>query len=190
MNRDRIEELVRQLIIELGEDPEREGLQKTPRRYFEMMRFLCSGYNGSPEETAGDSVFSQKINNMVLLKDIEFYSLCEHHILPFFGRAHVGYIAKGKVLGVSKLARIVDLYSRRLQLQERLTEQIAHGVRDAIGAQGVGVVIEARHFCMMMRGVRKQNSVMVTSSLLGGFMTNASTRAEFLSLIENPVPHI
>ena len=184
MNAERIRTLVRELLTELGEDPEREGLKDTPKRYAEMMSFLCSGYQGDLTEIAGRSFFTQHINNMVVLKDIELYSLCEHHILPFFGRCHIAYIAKGRVFGVSKLARIVDMYSRRLQLQERLTEQIAHGIREAIGAQGVGVVIEAQHLCMMMRGVEKQNSVMKTSCLLGTFRESASTRAEFLTLIK------
>jgi GTP cyclohydrolase I len=183
VNTERVKALVRELLVEIGEDPEREGLRDTPRRYAEMMEFLCSGYGHRVEEVAGRSLFTQQINNMVVLKDIELYSLCEHHMLPFYGRCHIGYIAKGKVFGVSKLARIVDMYARRLQLQERLTEQIAHAVRDAIGALGVGVVIEARHLCMMMRGVRKQSSVMMTSSLLGCFMKNPATRAEFLSLL-------
>ncbi len=180
---DRVKDLVRELLVELGEDPDREGLRDTPKRYADMMGFLCSGYGHTLEDVTGRSFFTQHINNMVVLKDIELYSLCEHHILPFYGRCHIGYIAKGKVFGVSKLARIVDMYSRRLQLQERLTEQIAHAVRDAIGAEGVAVVIEARHLCMMMRGVRKQSSVMMTSSLLGCFMKNPATRAEFLSLL-------
>lgn len=183
MNTERVKQLVRELLVEIGEDPEREGLRDTPRRYAEMMGFLCSGYGRELDEVTGRSLFTQHINNMVMLKDIELYSLCEHHMLPFYGRCHIGYIAKGKVFGVSKLARIVDMYSRRLQLQERLTEQIAHAVREAIGAQGVAVVIEARHLCMMMRGVRKQSSVMMTSSLLGTFMNNPATRAEFLSLL-------
>ncbi len=183
MNTERVKDLVRELLVEIGEDPDREGLRDTPRRYAEMMGFLCSGYHHDLAEVTGRSFFTQKINHMVVLKDVELYSLCEHHMLPFYGRCHIGYIAKGKVFGVSKLARIVDMYARRLQLQERLTEQIAHAVRDAIGAQGVGVVIEARHLCMMMRGVRKQNSVMMTSSLLGVFMNNPATRAEFLSLL-------
>ena len=183
MKLDRISELVRELLTELGEDPDREGLKDTPRRYAEMMAFLTSGYRIDLSQATNGSFFTHRLGNMVVLKDIELYSLCEHHILPFFGRCHIGYIAKDQVFGVSKLARIVDMFSRRLQLQERLTEEIAHGIRDAINAQGVGVVIEAQHLCMMMRGVRKQNSIMVTSSLLGSFMKNASTRAEFLSLI-------
>jgi GTP cyclohydrolase IA len=183
VNAERIKSLVREMLVEIGEDPDREGLKDTPRRYAEMMQFLCSGYSHEVGAVTGDAFFTQHINNMVVLKDIELYSLCEHHILPFYGRCHIGYIARDKVFGVSKLARIVDMYARRLQLQERLTEQIAHAVRDAIEAQGVGVVIEARHLCMMMRGVRKQNSVMMTSSLLGSFMNNASTRAEFMSLL-------
>ena len=183
MKLEKIRDLVRQLLVEIGEDPDREGLEGTPKRYAEMIAFLTSGYRTDLNEATNGSFFTHRLGNMVVLKDIELYSLCEHHILPFFGKCHIGYIAKDQVFGVSKLARIVDMFSRRLQLQERLTEEIAHGIRDAIGAEGVGVVIEAQHLCMMMRGVRKQNSVMVTSSLLGSFMNNASTRAEFLSLI-------
>lgn len=183
MNKQRVEELVRELLIEFGEDPNREGLRATPARVARAYEFLLKGYSMSVEDVLGSAVFTQDTNNMIVVRDIEVYSLCEHHMLPFYGRCHVGYIAKGKVFGVSKLARIVDMYARRLQLQERLTEQIAHAVRDAIGADGVGVVIEARHLCMMMRGVRKQSSVMMTSSLLGCFMKNPSTRAEFLSLL-------
>ena len=178
-----LEQLVRQLILELGEDPDREGLRETPRRYFEMMRFLCSGYNGSPKEAAGGSVFSQKINNMVLLKDIEFYSLCEHHILPFFGRVHVGYIAKGKVIGVSKLARIVDLYSRRLQLQERLTGQIADALVTHLQPEGVMVVVEAEHLCMTMRGAKSSDARMTTMARRGVLRGDAKLSTEVLSMI-------
>lgn len=179
---DRLEDLVRQLLAELGEDPEREGLVRTPRRVARALRFLTSGYAKSPREIVRQAMFDHEGENMVVLRDIELYSLCEHHLMPFFGVAHIGYIATGKVIGVSKLARLVDLYARRLQLQERLTEQIAQSLME-LGMHGAGVVIEARHMCMVMRGVQKQDSSMVTSAMLGSFRDNASTRAEFLSLV-------
>jgi GTP cyclohydrolase I len=183
MNSEKIKVLVRELLLEIGEDPNREGLVATPERFTEMLRFLFSGYRASLDNIVQDAVFSQHTNNMVVMKDIEIYSLCEHHMLPFFGRCHIGYIAHGRVLGISKLARIADMFARRLQLQERLTEQIALAIQDSIGADGVGVVVEAQHLCMMMRGVRKQSSVMTTSSVLGTFRSSATTRNEFLSLI-------
>jgi GTP cyclohydrolase I len=169
--------------VEIGEDPEREGLQKTPQRVAAALEFLTSGYRADAEGVLQQAIFTQQINNMIIARDIELYSLCEHHMLPFFGRCHVGYISRGKVCGVSKLARLVDVFSRRLQIQERLTEQIAHELMEQTNAIGVGVVIEARHLCMMMRGVEKQNSVMVTSSVLGSFRDSAATRNEFLNLI-------
>ena len=159
----KVESLVRQIIMEIGEDPEREGLLKTPQRVAAAMAFLTSGYRADSAKLINGAIFSQQTNSMVIVKDIEVYSLCEHHMLPFFGRCHIGYIPNGRVFGVSKLARLVDMYARRLQLQERLTEQISKEIMDSIGARGVGVMIEAKHLCMMMRGVEKQNSVMVTS---------------------------
>ena len=179
----KIEALVRQLLLELGEDPSREGLMSTPMRVAKSLAFLTHGYRSNLDEVINKALFTQDTSSMVIVKDIEVYSMCEHHMLPFFGRCHIGYIPDGKVFGVSKLARIVDMYARRLQLQERLTEQISRVVMDEIGAKGVGVMIEARHLCMMMRGVEKQNSTMVTSSVLGVFRDSVPTREEFLSLI-------
>ena len=183
MDRKKVEGLIRELLIEIGEDPDREGLVKTPERVARAYEFLTSGYRMDLDEVINNAIFTQQTNNMVIVRDIELYSLCEHHMLPFYGRCHVGYISKGKVFGVSKIARLVDLYARRLQIQERLTEQIAHAIMDNIGAEGVGVIIEARHLCMMMRGVEKQNSLMTTSSVLGSFHDSQATRTEFLSLI-------
>ena len=183
MDLKKVERLARELLIEIGEDPDREGLLKTPYRFAESMKLITSGYRANINEVINDAIFTQKINNMIIVKNIELYSLCEHHLLPFFGQCHIGYISDGKVFGASKLARIVNMYSKRLQVQERLTEQIAHAVNDNINAVGVGVVIEARHLCMMMRGVEKQNSVMITSSVLGEFLKSPTTRSEFLSLI-------
>jgi GTP cyclohydrolase I len=179
----KVERLIRELLIEIGEDPDREGLIKTPRRFAESIKYLTSGYKADIKEVINQAIFTQKFNNMVLVKDIELYSLCEHHLLPFFGRCHIGYISKGKIFGASKLPRIVNMYSQRLQTQERLTDQIAHAINDNIDTFGVGVVIEARHLCMMMRGIEKQNSKMITSSVLGLFRESAATRSEFLSLI-------
>jgi GTP cyclohydrolase IA len=179
----RIEPLVRQLLVELGEDPEREGLAKTPERVARALAFLTHGYRDELKTVINDALFTQDTSSMVIVKDIEVYSLCEHHLLPFFGRCHIGYIPNGRVFGVSKLARLVDMYARRLQLQERLTEQISRGVMESIDAKGVGVMIEAKHLCMMMRGVEKQNSVMVTSSVLGVFREHLATRDEFLTLV-------
>ena len=183
MNLDRVEELVRELLAELGYDPDREGLRATPKRVAEAWEFLTSGYRADREAIINRAVFGSEANNMIVARDIEVYSLCEHHMLPFFGRCHIGYIARDKVLGVSKMARIVDYYARRLQIQERITAQIAREVKNAVNAEGVGVVMECRHLCMMMRGVEKQNSVMTTSSVLGSFHDDAATRTEFLSLI-------
>jgi GTP cyclohydrolase IA len=183
LNTGKIASLYHQLLIELGEDPEREGLVKTPERVAAALAFLTSGYRTDPAKLINGAVFTQATNSMVIVKNIEVYSLCEHHMLPFFGRCHIGYIPNGRVFGVSKLARLVDMYARRLQLQERLTEQISQVVHDSIDAKGVGVIIEARHLCMMMRGVEKQNSVMITSSVLGTFRESGATREEFLDLI-------
>jgi len=182
-NTEKISSLVHQLLIELGEDPGREGLLKTPTRVAAALEYLTSGARTDPQRVINDAIFTQETNSMVIVKNIEVYSLCEHHMLPFFGRCHIGYIPNGKVFGLSKLARLVDVYARRLQLQERLTEQISRVVMDSIGAQGVGVMIEARHLCMMMRGVEKQNSVMVTSSVAGTFRDSVATREEFLALV-------
>ncbi|MHB8846382.1 MAG: GTP cyclohydrolase I FolE [Nitrospirota bacterium] len=187
-NNERIERLVWELLRELGEDPAREGLANTPKRVAESLAFLTSGYKADIEELINEARFAQETTSMVVVKDIEVYSLCEHHLLPFYGRCHIGYIPRGKVFGVSKLARLVDMYARRLQIQEKLTEQIAYAIKDSINADGVGVMIEARHLCMMMRGVEKQNSMFVTSSVLGVFRTNPATRQEFLSLVSKPAP--
>jgi GTP cyclohydrolase IA len=182
-NLSRIETLVRELLVELGEDPQREGLQKTPLRVAQALTFLTNGYRADVKRVINDALFTQETGGMVIVKDIEMYSMCEHHMLPFFGRCHIGYIPNGKVFGVSKLARLVDVHARRLQLQERLTEDISREIMDSIDAKGVGVMIEARHLCMMMRGVEKQNSTMVTSSVMGVFRDHLATREEFLSLV-------
>ena len=179
----KIEPLVRQLLVELGEDPAREGLEKTPLRVAKALEFLTNGYRADVKQVINNALFTQDTGGMVIVKDIELYSLCEHHMLPFFGRCHIGYIPDGKVFGVSKLARLVDVHARRLQLQERLTEDISREIMESIGAKGVGVMIEARHLCMMMRGVEKQNSTMVTSSVLGVFREHLATREEFLTLV-------
>ncbi len=183
MNKAKVADLIRQLLVEIGEDPEREGLLRTPQRAAEVWEYLTQGYRQTAKEVLGGAVFSSEANNMIIARDIEVYSLCEHHLLPFHGRCHIGYIATDKVLGISKLARIVDCFARRLQIQERLTSQIAAEVMNHSGAEGVGVVLECRHLCMMMRGVEKQNSVMTTSSVLGSFHDEPETRAEFLSLL-------
>ncbi len=182
-NQAKIEGLVRQLLIELGEDVNREGLLKTPSRVAKALSFLTYGYRSNVQEVVNQALFTQTTGGMVIVKDIELYSLCEHHLLPFYGRCHIGYIPNGKVFGVSKLARLVDVFARRLQLQERLTEQVSQVVMDEAHAKGVGVMIEARHLCMMMRGVEKQNSTMVTSSVLGVFRENLATREEFLGFV-------
>ena len=176
--------LYKDLLTKIGEDPGREGLLDTPDRAAKAMEFLTQGYRQNLEEVINDAIFTVEDNHMVIVKDIELYSLCEHHILPFFGKCHIGYIPEGKVLGVSKLARIVDLFARRLQIQERLTNEVANSIMGAIAPEGVGVVIEAQHLCMMMRGVEKQNSCMVTSAMLGSFRCDQSTRNEFLQLIK------
>lgn len=187
MNKRRVVQIIRTLLQELGEDPEREGLRRTPERVAESLAFLTGGYRMASRRLLRGAIFESHANNMIILRDIEVYSLCEHHLLPFYGRCHIGYIAKNKIVGVSKLARIVDLYARRLQIQERLTADIAHEVRRAVQAEGVGVVMECRHLCMMMRGVAKQNSVMTTSSVLGSFHDDPATRTEFLQLIRQPL---
>ncbi len=188
MNVEKVKRIVRELLVELGEDPEREGLVRTPARVAAALEYLTSGYRVDVERLINNAIFTQEADNMIVARDIEVYSLCEDHLLPFYGRCHVGYIADKRVFGISKLARLADMYARRLQIQQRLTDQIARSVEDSIQAQGVGVVIEARHLCMMMRGVEKQNSVVVTSSMLGSFRRSQATRQEFLSLIGNPGP--
>jgi GTP cyclohydrolase I len=185
---ERIESLVRQIIVELGEDPEREGLLRSPKRIASALAFFTSGYHVDIDGLINGACFAQETTSMVILRDIEFYSLCEHHMLPFFGRCHIGYLPNGRVFGVSKLARLVDVFARRLQLQERLTEQISQAIMDAIQPVGVGVMMEAHHLCMIMRGVQKQRAVMTTSSMLGSFRDNATTRQEFLALINRPAP--
>ena len=179
----KLAQLVRELLVELGEDPEREGLKKTPERVAKSLKFLTRGYRQNLKKVVNGAKFTSGTNHMVILKDIELYSMCEHHMLPFYGKCAIGYISKDKVLGVSKLARIVDMYARRLQIQERLTEEIANAIMQEAGAQGVGVVIKAKHLCMMMRGVEKQNSEMTTSAVLGTFRSDEKVRGEFLSLI-------
>jgi GTP cyclohydrolase I len=176
-------ELVRQQLGMLGEDPNREGLQRTPERVAKAMAYLTRGYREDLKSIVGHGVFEEDHENMVMVRDIELYSLCEHHLLPFFGRAHVGYIPKGKIVGLSKLPRIVDMFARRLQVQERLTEEIAGAIDDVLKPHGVGVVIEAAHLCMMMRGVEKQSSKTITSALRGTFRSDPRTREEFLSLV-------
>jgi len=176
------EELVRRQLELIGEDPRREGLLNTPERVAKAMKFLTEGYNSSAEEVVGDGIFEEEHDNMIMVRDIELYSLCEHHMLPFFGKAHVAYIPNGKIVGLSKIPRIVDVFARRLQVQERLTEQIAEGLCRVLNPSGVGVVIEAYHLCMMMRGVQKQNSKTITSALRGAFREDPKTRDEFLRL--------
>src|SRR6266853_3789812 len=179
------EELVREMLVRLGEDPEREGLLRTPERVHKAFEFLTRGYNEDPEAMLKKALFTVTYDEMVIVKDVEVFSLCEHHMLPFFGKVHVAYLPDGKVIGLSKIPRLIEIFSRRLQIQERLTTQIAETIQKVIQPQGVGVVIEARHLCMMMRGVEKQHSAAVTSSMLGCFRDNNETRTEFLSLIRN-----
>ncbi len=175
--------LVRKMIALIGEDPEREGLKKTPERYEKALKFLTSGYHQNLEHLLNGATFSVCYDEMVVVKDIEFFSLCEHHLLPFFGKAHVAYLPSKKVIGLSKVARLVNMYARRLQIQERLTNQIARALEEKIAPQGVGVIIEARHLCMQMRGVEKQHGQAVTSAMLGAFRENKQTRDEFLALV-------
>src|ERR1700691_2125591 len=178
---------IKDVLEMLGEDTAREGLERTPERYEKAMRYLTSGYSTNIEEIVNGALFSAKVDSMVIVKDIEFFSMCEHHMLPFFGKMHVAYLPKDKVIGLSKIPRIIDMFARRLQLQERLTQQVAEAMAGVISPRGVGVLCEARHFCMMMRGVEKQHSGTVTSTMLGSFRTNKSTRDEFLSLVGRPV---
>ncbi len=179
-----MEEQIRKILLSLGEDPEREGLKKTPERVRRSLEYLTRGYSQDLEKVINGAVFEVESQDMVIVRDIEFYSMCEHHMLPFFGKCAIGYIPRGKIFGVSKLARIVDMYARRLQIQERLSNQVAQAIYETIRPEGVGVVMEAQHLCMLMRGVQKQNSIMVTSAMLGSFRSRQTTRMEFLKLIE------
>lgn len=176
------EALVEQMLTKLGEDPERDGLKRTPLRVAKAMDFLTSGYEMSLETVVNDALFEAESDELVIVRDIEFYSLCEHHMLPFYGKAHIGYIPNGKIIGLSKLARIVDVFARRLQVQERLTAQVADALMDLLDAQGVGVITEASHFCMMMRGVQKQNSFTISTALRGALKDDPQLRAEFMAL--------
>ncbi len=178
-----MEKLFKKILDEIGEDTNREGLRATPKRAAKALEYLTHGYTKDIKTVINNAVFESDNDEMIIVKDIELYSLCEHHLLPFFGKCHVGYIPNGKILGLSKVARIVDVFARRLQVQENLTKQIAETIIQVVGAKGVGVVIEAKHLCMMMRGVEKQNSIMKTSCMLGSFRKEISTRSEFLSLI-------
>src|SRR5215207_2101226 len=184
-----MQEIIRQLLVELGEDPSREGLIDTPKRVEKALTFLTSGYAADVDATLNNALFSVDYNEMVIVRDIDFYSLCEHHLLPFFGKCHVAYIPQGRVLGLSKIPRLVDIFARRLQIQERLTNQIAETLREKVDPLGVAVVVEATHLCMAMRGVAKQNSFAVTSAMLGVFRDNARTRSEFLELIRGRAAH-
>jgi GTP cyclohydrolase I len=183
-----MEKIVKQILLELGEDPERDGLKNTPQRFDKALRFLTSGYQIDAASVINEALFDVEYDEMVIVSDIDFYSLCEHHMLPFFGKCHVAYLPDKKVIGLSKVARLVEMFSRRLQVQERLTTQIANTIRDTIKPLGVGVVVEAQHMCMMMRGVEKQNSRAVTSSMLGTFQKQ-ETRMEFLDLVFRGKPH-
>jgi GTP cyclohydrolase I len=182
---DMIQPLIVDLLKELGEDPYREGLQKTPERVASAYAYLTSGYQRTVDEVLNDAIFTEDYDEMVVVKDIEVYSLCEHHLLPFYGKAHIAYLPAGKIVGLSKLARLVDMFARRLQVQERLTTQVAEALQNALQPAGVAVVIEAHHFCMMMRGVEKQNSKAITSCMLGAFRDSRMTREEFLQLIHS-----
>jgi GTP cyclohydrolase I len=183
---DQIPDLIESLLVELGEDPERQGLKATPARVSKALRQLTDGYGVKPEDVIAGALFDQDYDEMVLVKDIPFYSLCEHHMLPFFGRCHVGYLPKGKVVGLSKIPRLVGIFAHRLQLQERLTNDIADALNSALLPKGVGVVVEARHLCMEMRGVEKPGGQMITSCMLGTFRRDPRTRAEFLDLVRHP----
>lgn len=183
VKRTKMEELLTGIIKGLGEDPQREGLLRTPHRVAKALEFLTSGYTQDVEKVLNGAIFNERYSEMVIVKDIDFYSMCEHHLLPFFGKAHIAYIPNGKIVGLSKIPRIVDVFSRRMQVQERMTQQIADTLYSALNPDGVGVVIEARHMCMMMRGVEKQNSVATTSAMLGVFREDEKTRQEFLTLI-------
>ena len=185
--RSRMEEHLAAILKELGEDPKREGLMRTPHRVAKSLEFLTNGYTQDIDKVLNGAIFNERYSEMVIVKDIDFFSMCEHHLLPFFGKAHVAYIPNGKIVGLSKIPRIVDVFSRRLQVQERLTQQIAETLYSALNPDGVGVVIEARHMCMMMRGVEKQNSTATTSAMLGVFREDVKTRQEFLTLIDSTI---
>mgnify|MGYP001474343431 FL=1 len=178
-----MQQQIHDILVEMGEDPSREGLLDTPKRVEKSLRFLTRGYGQTLEEVVNGALFEAESDDMVIVRDIEFFSLCEHHMLPFFGKCHVGYIPKGKIIGVSKVARIVDMFARRLQVQERLTKQVSEALMKILGAEGVGVVVEGQHLCMQMRGVEKQHSVMTTSSMVGSFRRELATRNEFTRLI-------
>lgn len=180
-----IEQHIHDILVALGEDPNREGLRDTPKRHHRALEFLTSGYQQNLHDIVGGAIFESEMDEMVIVKNIELYSLCEHHLLPFIGKCHVAYLPHGKIIGISKIARIVDMYAKRLQVQENLTKQIAESLLEVTGAKGVGVIIEAKHLCMMMRGVEKQNSDMTTSMMLGIFRRDDRTRSEFLSLVKN-----
>ncbi|MCX7983930.1 MAG: GTP cyclohydrolase I FolE [Bacteroidetes bacterium] len=184
VNERNVQELIRQLLIELGENPQREGLHRTPVRVASLYSYLLSGYDLSPDEAINGAVFEEQYSEMVIVKDIEFYSLCEHHLIPFFGKAHIAYIPNGRIIGLSKVPRIVDIFAKRLQVQERMTQQIADTLEKHLQPIGVAVVLEAYHLCMMMRGVQKSESVAVTSAMLGAFRNDVKTRNEFLTLIQ------
>jgi GTP cyclohydrolase I len=183
LKRSKMEDLIGQMLEAIGEDPSREGLARTPHRVAKSMEFLMRGYSENINQILNEAIFNERYNEMVIVKDIDFFSMCEHHMLPFFGRAHVAYIPNGKIVGLSKIPRIVEVFSRRLQVQERMTQQIAETLYTALSPQGVAVVVEARHMCMMIRGVEKQNSVATTSAMLGTFREDVKTRQEFLELI-------
>lgn len=183
MNKKKVEKIILDLLTEIGENPNREGLKRTPQRVARMLEELTSGYTVTRRETINNAVYKERVHNMIILRDIELYSLCEHHLLPFFGKCHIGYIPKDHIIGISKLARIVDRFTKRLQVQERLTQEIAQEIKEVITPYGVGVVIEAQHLCMMMRGVEKQNSLMITSSVLGSFREDQKTREEFMAML-------
>ena len=180
----RLEEITKELLGLIGEDSTRQGLIKTPKRVADSWKFLSQGYHQSLNDVINEAIFDESAKDMIIVKDIEFYSLCEHHLIPFYGKAHVGYIPNGKIIGLSKIPRIIDFYSRRLQVQERLTNQIATCIQDLVNPKGVAVIMEGRHFCMLMRGVQKQNSIASTSSMLGAFKDQSTTRNEFLKLVE------
>ncbi len=180
-----LEPLVREMLAELGEDPQREGLLRTPKRVDAALRYLTHGYSQSVEEILNDAIFTEECEEMVVVRNIEFYSMCEHHMLPFYGRAHVAYLPKGKIIGLSKVPRLVDMFARRLQVQERLTNQIAGTLMEVLKPYGVAVVMEGKHLCMMMRGVEKQNSFVTSSAMLGEFKKDRATRMEFLNLIKS-----
>ena len=180
----RLEEITKELLGLIGEDSTRQGLMKTPKRVAESWKFLSQGYHQNLDEIINEAIFDESAKDMIIVKDIEFYSLCEHHLIPFYGKAHVGYIPDGKIIGLSKIPRVIDFYARRLQVQERLTNQIATCIQDLLNPKGVAVVMEGRHFCMLMRGVQKQNSIASTSSMLGAFKDKSTTRNEFLKLVE------